>query len=262
MQQDTRPYRMHRHFSDVATSYNELRTTDSEPIRYIADELARGRSLTGIDIGCGSGRYSLLLLQHLPELQLICCDANEAMLAETTRYLEDHGVRSFSVLHSDIENLQLAENSYDCIFTFNAIHHFDAVAFLGKAASALRQNGHVFIYTRLKSQNAGNIWGRFFPGFKEKETRLYELSEIRSWDESAHPISLSAIEAFTFKRAAALEHLVRQAQGKHYSTFSLFSADEFQCSLAEFRENIRQNFADTTRVEWFDENVMISFRRD
>ena len=72
--------RMHEHFSELSVSYNELRTTDLEPVLYVRERLQGQGEIRAADIGCGAGRYDLLLLQHLPGLHLICTDVNGAMV--------------------------------------------------------------------------------------------------------------------------------------------------------------------------------------
>ena len=66
--------RMHEHFSKLSASYNELRTTDVEPVLYVRERLQDQGEIRAADIGCGAGRYDLLLLQHLPGLHLTCMD--------------------------------------------------------------------------------------------------------------------------------------------------------------------------------------------
>ena len=253
--------RVYDHFAKLSTSYNELRTTDVEPVLYIREKLKGRREVRAADIGCGGGRYDLLLLQYLPELHLICTDVNEAMVEETARYLKKHGQSNFVVQRVDASDLRLPDEALDCILTFNAIHHFDPVAFLEQAAKALRQTSYVFIYTRLKSQNARNIWGRFFPGFLEKETRLYDLAHVERWVDRLEGMNLETIEIFRFERVASRERLLEQAAGKHYSTFSLYSAGEFREALKVFEERIVEQFTDLNRIKWTDENVMIVFRK-
>ncbi len=234
--------RMHEHFSELSVSYNELRTTDLEPVLYVRERLQGQGEIRAADIGCGAGRYDLLLLQHLPGLHLICADVNGAMVEETARYLKRHGQSKFVAHHIDASDLRMPDGTLDCVVTFNAIHHFDPVAFLGQATRAVKSSGRVFVYTRLKSQNARNIWGRFFPGFQEKETRLYDLSHVESWADRLDGLNLETIEFFRFERVAPLERLLDQAAGKHYSTFSLYSADELRKGLEIFEARLAQHF--------------------
>jgi hypothetical protein len=53
------------HFERVAAIYELLRTTDEAPVRTIS-QLLPGRRITGLDIGCGTGRYTRLLRAVLP----------------------------------------------------------------------------------------------------------------------------------------------------------------------------------------------------
>ena len=252
---------MYNHFENLSCFYNELRTTDLEPIIFICKKLQNRSKLKGADIGCGGGRYDLLLLKHLPDLQLICGDVNEAMVNETTSYLTSLGQKKFSAHCIDASDLKLPKGALDFISTFNAIHHFDPVEFLNQAGRALKEGGYVFVYTRLKSQNMRNIWGKFFPKFVEKEDRLYDLSQIEKWTNKLESLKLEAIHFFNFNRKLSLKQLLSQAQKKHYSTFSLYTEVEFDKALKKFKNKIERNFEDVELVQWSDENVMILFCR-
>src|SRR5260370_6522875 len=77
------------HFERVAAVYESLRTTDEAPVRRIR-QLLPDRPVTGLDIGCGTGRYSRLLVRLLPDgSRLVASDVSAAMLAELKT--DDHG---------------------------------------------------------------------------------------------------------------------------------------------------------------------------
>ena len=77
-----------RHFSKVAPNYRGLRTTDVEPVRYVADLLKSYQKVAAADIGCGAGRYDRMLFDHMGEgLFLHCVDASEHMLEALKRAL-------------------------------------------------------------------------------------------------------------------------------------------------------------------------------
>ena len=87
------PTAINRHFSRVAQRHHYLRTTDSEPITLIFKELKNLAHVEAVDIGCGTGRYDLLLCRYLGDkLRLTCVDANVDMLEALGKYLENHGV--------------------------------------------------------------------------------------------------------------------------------------------------------------------------
>ena len=248
---------MSEHFSEVATAYNDLRKTDLEPLVFIRDMLNGNRGLTAADIGCGAGRYCLEMLQQLGIYHLTCIDNNGSMLRETSHYLQAAGATNFKTVRASAGDIPLSDNSLDCIFSFNAIHHFDLVRFLQNAAKIIRDGGSIFIYTRLRSQNAKNIWGRYFPLFLEKENRLYELGELGEIINSVTPLAIECIKRFKYHRVTSLSRLVELAQGGHYSTFSLYGKSEFETAMRGFQRNIKRSFYDLGRIEWFDENTLL-----
>lgn len=157
---------MQRHFSRVASAYRDVRTTDIEPILFIKEKLGGRDRLRAGDIGCGAGRYGRFILEHLPLSGLTCIDANTHMLKEAKNYLDGAGSARTHFLASRSENLPLLNDMFDCLFTFNAVHHFDLGGFLHQTGAALKKSGWLCIYTRLPEQNEASIWGKYFPGFR------------------------------------------------------------------------------------------------
>jgi len=248
------------HFSQIAPSYRHIRTTDLRPIRFIREKLKDLRTIRAADIGCGAGRYNLLLFEHLDNLHLTCIDINESMLKEASAYLKGNGIKRFVTVKANAYDLPLKDNLMDCVFTFNAVHHFDLFRFVEKAAAITKEDGFIFIYTRLQSQNARNIWGRHFPLFLEKEGRLYELNDIAEAVDSTGCSSIESIKDFQFKRKATLDQLLDKVRKRHYSTFSLYNDHELKHCLRKFEKKIIHHFADPEQIEWFDENIMIVLR--
>ena len=252
--------KMYGHFSRVAPIYRQVRTTDVEPIMHIGETLKHMTDIKAADVGCGAGRYDLLLFQHLNNLQLTCIDINESMLEQVTDYLTSHGILNIKTLKANRDDIPLEGNSMDCIFTSNAVHHFDFVKFIKKSSKIIKEDGRIFIYTRLRSQNARSIWGQYFPIFSETETRLYELDEMKQWIQSVDSLQLENSKMFKYKRNATMEQLVEKVTKRHYSTFSLYEENELAEALETFQENIREQFQDTTQVKWRDENILLILR--
>lgn len=250
---------MQDHFSAVAHAYNEIRTTDQAPVRFIHERLSNLDSISGMDLGTGTGRYAALLLQDIPGLHLTCVDRNEPMLREAAHLLAPMGPHRFNLLCADVDALPLQPRLFDCAMTFNAIHHFDLAAFLSGIRGILRSGGLLFVYTRLPEQNRRSIWGRFFPGFVAKETRLYDLDQVED-ALRAGGLALDSTEVFRYERETSLDRLLAQASAGHYSTFSLYGMKEFEDALAAFRANLDAAFSNTHDIRWTDENIMIMAR--
>ena len=253
--------RIRRHFSRIARKYADLRTTDLEPILSIKKKLRNLNEIDAADVGCGGGRYNIKLFHHLGKrIHLTCIDNNGEMLDELAKNLKEYQIKKFGIIKAMASNLPLSEDSLDSIFTFNAVHHFKILDFLKESSRVLKNEGYLFIYTRLRSQNKRNIWGRYFPKFYQKEKRLYELTKLKKMLDEI-PMRLKSIKYFKYKRTTKLKWLITQATGHHHSTFYLYDEREFEDALKKFRENIINHFKNPDEITWYDENVMLIGRK-
>ena len=213
------------HFERVAAVYESLRTTDEAPVRRIR-QLLPDRPVTGLDIGCGTGRYSRLLRGLLPDGSLlVASDVSAAMLAELKAGNHGHALGVVPLL-STAEELPLRTASLDLVTAFNCVHHFDLGRFLTAVARVLQPGGQLFIYTRTPQQNARTIWGRYFPGFTEHEQRLHSEAAFRDAVRRTDGLKVVATQTFNHPRSSTAERLRAQAEGRHYSTFSLYTPEE------------------------------------
>ena len=249
------------HFAKVAGVYREMRTTDEEPILHIRDQLAGRPAVTAADIGCGAGRYDLLLFRHLPNLRLACLDVSREMLTQLSQHLGRNAIHDFETINASVEEMAFEDQSLDCVFTFNAVHHFDFSLFFAKAGRAIRKDGLIYIYTRTPDQNAGSVWGRHFPGFLEKETRLYRRQEMEEWIGETGRLRMIAAKTFRYARTSSLERLLEQARNRHYSTFSLYAEAEFEKACQTFEDAVRRQFDDPAKIAWHDQNVLLQIER-
>src|SRR5439155_4402577 len=198
------------HFERVAVVYESLRTTDEAPVRAIG-LLLPDRPVTGLDTGCGTGRYTRLLRALLPDgSRLAATDVSAAMLAQLKAANCGH---TFGVvpLLAAAEELPLRAASLDLVTAFNCIHHFDLGRFLAAAARVLKPGGQLFIYTRTPQQNARTIWGRYFPGFTEHEQRLHSEAALRDAVQRADGLQMAATQTFRHQRTSTAERLAAQA---------------------------------------------------
>jgi SAM-dependent methyltransferase len=239
------------HFERVAAVYESLRTTDEAPVRAIG-QLLPDRPVTGVDIGCGTGRYSRLLRALLPEgSRLVVSDVSAAMLAQLEAGSHGHA-RAVVPLLAAAEELPLRAASLDVVTAFNCVHHFDLGRFLTAAARVLAPGGQLFIYTRTPQQNARTIWGRYFPGFTEHEQRLHSQAALREAIGATSGLNLAATQTFKLPRSSTAERLRAQAEGRHYSTFSLYTPQELRTSIAAFLARLP-----SPEVCWVDEHLLV-----
>jgi len=250
------------HFSTVAVKYNELRTTDPEPVDLMVSFLAGLSMVTAADVGCGTGRYTVELMSRLDEKLFVhFIDCSKDMLEQLRVDLDLLDIPGFDILHSRAERLPLPDGSLDCMLTFNAIHHFDLSRFCREAGRTLRPGGLLFIYTRFREQNERGIWGQYFPDFAEKEKRLYDEKQITRTIGSAEGLVVRDLTHFSFRRAVTLDCLIHRARNKHYSTFCFYEPDELERAIEGFEANLKERLGAFDTLEWVDENVMITVER-
>ena len=239
------------HFERVAVVYESLRTTDEAPVRRIG-QLLPDHPVTALDIGCGTGRYTRLLRRLLPEgSRLVASDVSAAMLVQLEAGDDGHA-RGVVPLLSAAEELPLRTASLDVVTAFNCVHHFDLARFLAAVARVLQPGGQLFIYTRTPQQNARTIWGRYFPGFTEHERRLHSEAVFRAAIRRTGGLTLVAAQTFQHPRTSTAGRLQAQAEGRHYSTFSLYTPQELRAAIATFLARLPGS-----EVSWVDEHMLV-----
>ncbi len=243
------------HFERVAGVYESLRTTDEAPVRRIGQFLP-DRPVTGLDIGCGTGRYTRLLHALLPDGSLlVASDVSAAMLAQLSAAGHGHA-RGVVPLQATAEQPPLRAASLNVVTAFNCVHHFDLGRFLTAVARVLAPGGQLFIYTRTPQQNARTIWGRYFPGFTGHEQRLHSEAVFRDAVRRTGGVSMVAAETFRHPRSATAERLQALAEGRRYSTFSLYSPEELRAAIATFLARLP-----SPEVTWVDEHHLVVIGR-
>src|SRR5688572_22838908 len=96
-----------RHFDTIASSYRQVRVTDPEPIDYIVKALGVSPpTLHAIEVGCGTGRYTNLLIERFKHLELVCVDASAGMLKELARHLDKIGYTHYQAHHATVESIE------------------------------------------------------------------------------------------------------------------------------------------------------------
>lgn len=250
-------------YSSIAPIFRSLRKTDSEPVLYIKEKLEKLEKIEAADVGAGAGRYAKLFFDHLgrERLFLHCFDINEFMLTSLEEYLKDNGISNFVTTIASAEEIPLDNQSLDCIFSFNSIHHFHPYKFFNECLRVLKPGGQIFIYTRTRKQNASSVWGRFFPLFNKKESRLFEPDELKFKVSKVEKLDLVESKKFIFERNNTIIELVDRASSRHYSTFFLYDDEEFELALKMFEGNLKGSFDDINNISWIDEKILYVIRK-
>jgi len=107
----------------------------------VHDRLPFWRSRNLLEIGCGVGAQTEILLRHFPELHITGVDASEANLKVAAERLEQvpWAKGRFSLRHADAGCLPDAEDTYDSAFLCWVLEHVaDPALVLSEARRVLR----------------------------------------------------------------------------------------------------------------------------
>lgn len=251
------------HFSRVAHIYSEIRSTDPEIAQIILRHTPKKTHLEVADVGCGTGRYSDLLLNEFGEnTHLFCCDVSDEMLSECRRNLRQTvSGKRVDFLRIIADNLPFMRDGIDVLTTFNAVHHFNLDGFISEAARVLTPGGLLAIYTRTPEQNTRTIWGRYFPRFTDYERRLHSRTRLEESIHRASELALIEVQNLSFRRTESIDDLIGRTRDHHYSTFALYPDDEFAESLQVFKDRLAEESDADGMIVHSPENTLVLARR-
>jgi len=182
-----------------ASSYHRLSVPHEEWARSILDRLPLSGAETVLDAGCGSGRVTGLLIERLPDGQVIAVDGSASMIEKVEEVLRP-GDRA---LLADLTEIEL-EEEVDKVFS-SAVFHWvlDHDLLFRRMRAALRPGGRFAAQcggagniARLRQISEGVMasepFAPYFEGFaepwnyagaEETEARLRaaDFDEVRCW---------------------------------------------------------------------------------
>jgi SAM-dependent methyltransferase len=251
----------------VARHYRRLRDLDGASVQRVVSMICETsydvipRRI--LDVGAGTGRYAEVVARTVGALYGVEChpvayDASRSMVE--CGWKETHS----ACLHRAVgiaERLPFATDTFHAVLCFNAVHHFQLDAFVAEAVRTLRPEGLLSVYTRTPEQNEDTIWGRHFPRFAERETRLHSESELCSAMMRCSHLSSVHTEHRPWTMETSLSRLLAQARGRYYSTFSLYSTAEFEMGLEAFRRSVLTEYPSPSTIRAQNDHVLIAARK-
>jgi tRNA (cmo5U34)-methyltransferase len=102
-----------------------------------------------LDIGCGAGNYTLVMLNKLPNLHCTLVDLSRPMLDKAFERVSKQTKNAVNVLQGDIRNIKLKESYFDIILAGAVLHHLredqDWKKVFNKLYKLLKPNGCLMI---------------------------------------------------------------------------------------------------------------------
>jgi ubiquinone/menaquinone biosynthesis C-methylase UbiE len=215
--------------TDYADSFEKFRSQETETsaalIRTVLRYAPSSPLARIIDIGCGPGRYALLLASAT-EAQIFATDLSPAMVQKGRE--KDH-VREVSWSLSDACQLPFSDQSFDVVLLFLVLHVVkDTTKALEEAYRILRPGGHCFILTHSFSQLDRQTVFRFFPEARKlNKRRMVSLTKLKGLLRKIgfrHLLAEEFAETATYSRDVFLE----KVRSKPNTSLRSISDNDFQ----------------------------------
>jgi tRNA (cmo5U34)-methyltransferase len=170
--------RVRAHFDEEASAY------DAQILRIVPQYREQGelilevlpfdtsRPIRALDLGCGTGALSYLVLAAFPEATVVACDLSEKMLAMCDRRLARFAPRA-TFRQADFGACDLGASEFDLVVSGLAIHHLDGAgtrALCRRVHRALRPGG-MFVNRELVL-GATPAWTKCYEGLWREHVAL------------------------------------------------------------------------------------------
>jgi tRNA (cmo5U34)-methyltransferase len=76
-----------------------------------------------LDVGCGAGNYSLMMLSKMPNLNCTLVDLSKPMLDKAFERISQQTSKNVETLQGDIRDVVLKENHFDIVLAGAVLHH-------------------------------------------------------------------------------------------------------------------------------------------
>lgn len=145
-----------------------------------------------LDIGCGGGNYSLMMLTKIPDLNCTLVDLSKPMLDKALERVSQKTKSNVTILQGDIREVELRKNHYDIILAGAVLHHLrddnDWETTFGKIFKLLKPGGCLMISdlitqdTELLNDYTWERYGDYLEALGGKEYRQKVLAYVAKED--------------------------------------------------------------------------------
>jgi ubiquinone/menaquinone biosynthesis C-methylase UbiE len=235
---------------DLSSNYPAARALSAETSATWSDVLrpflARYYRPTVLDLGCGTGRFSMLIAQR-PRATVIGVDPSIAMLRKALGAAETGNI-CYAV--AEAERLPLAASSCDIVWVSQVVHHIrDRRACATELHRVLRPNGVVLIRGTFGDRLDGfPALFRFFPSSRELTARFPTILEIVEVFES-EGFSLEGCQRVRQQTCRSLREFAERTKLRADSTLVRLPDSEFEACQKSLEEAARSEEIPSPVVE-------------
>lgn len=169
-------------FSNLETGQNA--TVDAPLVLQLVAEAAAEvtpRAQSVLDVGCGAGNYTLVLLGRLPGLRCTLLDLSRPMLDRARQRVSAVTSGEVETIQGDVRDVEFGEGCYDIIVAAMVFHHLRSDdewrSVFSRMHRALRPGGSIWIADHLRHtipevESAMKArWGEYLVGLQGEAYR-------------------------------------------------------------------------------------------
>jgi len=180
-------------FSNIETG--QLSTIDAKISLDLITEASKRivpNAINLLNIGCGAGNYTVMMLSKIPNLNCTLVDLSKPMLDKAYERVSKETNKSVTTVQGDIREVELEENQFDIILAGAVLHHLrddqDWETIFRKLYSLLKSPGCLMISdlitqdTELLNTYTWERYGDYLESIGGKEYRSKVLDYVARED--------------------------------------------------------------------------------
>jgi SAM-dependent methyltransferase len=229
-------------YSEIAKYYDSVRLVPTEGLLSRIVQYGRiDRGSTVLDVGCGTGRFTLGILDAKP-FRLFALEPSIEMLKRAV--LKDEPKRILWV-RGDGQHLPFRDGFLDCVYMTSVIHHIeDKKTSLQEIHRVLKKGGSCVIMTYSHSGIRKQVISDF-PGVVAID--LKRVPSVPCLKEIMRSVGFRDISYHAIKHDEGLtsvDDYLERVRKKYLSTLTLLSENAFKRGLKVFEKRLRNKYGD------------------
>jgi len=151
-----------------------------------------------LDVGCGAGNYTLMMLSKVPNLKCTLVDLSKPMLDKAFERVSKETNNHVKIFQGDIREIEIKENNFDIILAGAVLHHLrddeDWERTFGKLYRLLRPGGCLMISDLITQDTevlTNYIWERYGDYLEELDGKEYRAKVLDYIAKEDTPRSLN-----------------------------------------------------------------------
>ena len=251
-------------FEKLSEDYDEKRRMDPADFDRLLSLIIEHGQIQGraLEIGCGTGFLFIPLTQRLSNVLFCGIEPAEAMLVQAWRKVKKEGIANCFLALADGHALPFESGIFDFIMMSQVVHFFsDKPRAAEEVYRVSSSNARLLVITTSHPQLRAQVDLSFFPGMLRRETaRIPSISAIRRLFEG-HGFKLYKTSEFaTTFSASSPEELAKWVTSRPWSSYLLFTEEEFAQRLKGFKRNLQNTFG-PGEITYLVPQTLLFFRR-